>query len=452
MATCECIVLQLSRIPSRQKPHRNAWSSLQIKTTLVETDASLPRPKTTAAARRLASWHAQVRQYEQKRQHKHRALIESSVVLRSKHGLPSPPSSPDGNEDSKGWEELKNQASFKVAKYRTLRKSRERDARNQPTSSNLCRAICNAGESVDPFNATATPIDQWTHSLLQYYILVLVPSTFKSDAQALWSNKIRHLSATEEVVRGAMRNATHMHALLAASASRLKCVGGQMMITSGPKSYMAKAITKLRCDLIEKVEQIGVETIQDIFWQFICECYARHYQAAMVHMRATRHLVERMGGFAQLNRYMTESLCIGSILISIETFDAPPFTLFLDPGELPLSRMSWIRAELDCSVHERGKGMLLEVKHPILKPIVADLIQCMLVSSYVWSQSNPLPAEVQWVSLRYYAVLHHLLSLDNLCSSPLTPRKHRKRNAGASPSSCGYLSLLLNSPRLALPR
>ena len=278
--------------------------------------------------------------------------------------------------------------------------------------------LCCTGDAIDPFNCTTTPIDHTTHELIQHYVRVIVPSTFRVEAQAYRSPTTRHTASTVEVVRRSMSNEMHMAALLAVSASRMTHVVKKDLGANSAEHFMYEAIKKLRQHLRRDCVSIDQATILDIFWLFQAESYSRSYDASMVHLRVVKQLVESIGGFGTLDRYMMESIMIGDILVSIETFVPPIFPFVCDPGALDPSQRSSLFLKADLRLGCLGRGFSHETFRPKLRLIISDLVSCMQMAQWVWSQSTPDPSDVKWTMLRCYSILHRLLCLDQGQSHP----------------------------------
>ena len=294
----------------------------------------------------------------------------------------------------------------------------EDKARTTNSTLTLPPVLCCTGDAIDPFNCTATPIDHTTHELIQHYVRVIVPSTFRVEAQAYRFPTTRHTASIVEVVRRSLSNEMHTAALLAVSASRMTHVVKKDLGANSAERFMYEAIKKLRQHLRRDSISIDQATILDIFWLFQAESYSRSYDASMVHLRVVKQLVESIGGFGTLDRYMMESVMIGDILVSVETFVPPIFPFVCDPGALdPLQRSS-VFLKTDLQLGCLGRGFSHETFRPELRLIISDLVSCMQMAQWVWSQSTPDPSDVKWTMLRCYSILHRLLCLGQSQSHP----------------------------------
>ena len=272
--------------------------------------------------------------------------------------------------------------------------------------------LCSKGDNVDPFSCTASPIDHATYDLIQHYLRVIVPSTFRVEAQAYRFTTTRHAASTFDVVRRSMSNEMHMSALLAVSASRLSHVVKKDLGKNSAELFMYRAIKALRNHFRSDSVAIDQATILDVFWLFQAESYSRSYDASMVHLRIVKHLVESIGGLRTLDRYVMESIMIGDILVSIETWNPPIFPFVCDPGELDSSRRSALSLKTDLQLSHLGRGFNQGTFRPELRLIIDDVVSCMQMAQWVWSQSTLDPNDVKWTMLRSYSLLHRLLSVD----------------------------------------
>ena len=85
----------------------------------------------------------------------------------------------------------------------------------------LIRSICRAGEGVDPFHCTATPIDARMKNLLNVYINVTEPATWQVELKGQNVEDHRLRSASYKMVKDCMASELHMYALMASMASRV---------------------------------------------------------------------------------------------------------------------------------------------------------------------------------------------------------------------------------------
>ena len=85
----------------------------------------------------------------------------------------------------------------------------------------LIRSICKAGEGVDPFLCTATPINARIKNLLNVYINVTEPATWQVELKGQNVEDHRLRSASYQIVRDCMASELHMYSLMACMASRV---------------------------------------------------------------------------------------------------------------------------------------------------------------------------------------------------------------------------------------
>ena len=85
----------------------------------------------------------------------------------------------------------------------------------------LIRSICRAGEGLDPFHCTATPIDARIRDLLNVYINVTEPATWQVELKGQSVEDHRLRSASYKMVRDCMTSELHMYSLMASMASRV---------------------------------------------------------------------------------------------------------------------------------------------------------------------------------------------------------------------------------------
>jgi hypothetical protein len=108
---------------------------------------------------------------------------------------------------------------------------------------------------------------------------------------------------------------------------------------------------------------------------------------------------------------MMESIMFGDILVSIETFAPPIFEFVCDPGRLEPLKWSALSMKMDARLGCLGRGFAGDGIGPKLRLIINDLVSCMQMAQWVWSQPSPDPNDVKWTTLRSYSLLHRLLSV-----------------------------------------
>lgn len=269
------------------------------------------------------------------------------------------------------------------------------------------------GEALDPFNATTAKLDPSVLELFHYYIHVLVPSKWHVDSQS--KQKLARIEAASKgVIQGCLSDELHLYSLLASMASRMQNL--EHWSTPLPTDlYIHKALVALRRYINAKPSRIETQVFYDMFFLCTAEAYRYNLEASMMHLRAIAQLVDVAGGLSQLRHHMLlETLVQGDIMLAVEQFSTPVFPLTWDPGSFPHAR--WETVKRMTPLQYLGQAVLKDVSlPPALRAIIHDVIQCVQVAQYVWTHPQSPRSDLEWIFLRYLAILHRLLTLE--CAS-----------------------------------
>jgi hypothetical protein len=269
------------------------------------------------------------------------------------------------------------------------------------------------GEALDPFNAVTAKLDPLILELFHYYIHVLVPSKWHVDSQS--KQKLARIEAASKgVIQGCLSDELHLYSLLASMASRMQNL--EHWSTPLPTDlYIHKALVALRRYINAKPSRIETQVFYDMFFLCTAEAYRYNLEASMMHLRAIAQLVDVAGGLSQLDHHMLlETLVQGDIMLAVEQFSTPVFPLTWDPGSFPHAR--WETVKRMTPLQYLGQAVLKDVSlPPALRAIIHDVIQCVQVAQYVWTHPQSPRSDLEWIFLRYLAILHRLLTLE--CAS-----------------------------------
>jgi hypothetical protein len=292
---------------------------------------------------------------------------------------------------------------------------------NRPTDNTLsnllisrsARLSCRAGfrgEAIDPFNATTAKHDPSVLQLLHYYVHVLVPSKWHVDFQS--NQKLARIeAASKSIIQGCLANELHMFSLLASMASRMQNLEHW---SSAPPTdiYIHQALISLRRYLDAKPFRIETQVFYDMFFLCTAEAYRYNLAASMTHLRAIAQLVGMAGGLNQLENHMLlEALVQGDIMLAVEQLAPPVFPLTWDPGPFPHAQ--WEIIKMVTPLQNLGQAVLKDPILPlVLRTITHDIIQRVQVAQYVWTHPGSPKSDLEWIFLRYLAILHRLLNFD----------------------------------------
>lgn len=269
------------------------------------------------------------------------------------------------------------------------------------------------GDAVDPFHATTAKLDPLVLELFHYYIHVLVPSKWHVDSQS--KQKLARIEAASKgVIQGCLSDELHLYSLLASMASRMQNLE-HWPAPLPTDLYIHKALVALRRYMDAKPGRIETQVFHDMFFLCTAEAYRYNLEASMMHLRAIAQLVDAAGGLGQLENHMLlETLVQGDIMLAVEQLSTPVFPLTWDPGSFPHAR--WQTIKMITPLRHLGQSMLQDASlPPALRRMIHDVIQCVQIAQYVWTHRQSPKSDLEWIFLRYLAILHRLLMLE--CAS-----------------------------------
>ena len=276
----------------------------------------------------------------------------------------------------------------------------------------LSRSVGFTGEAIDPFNATTAELDPLVLKLLHYYIDVLVPSKWHVDS--LSKQKLARVEAASKgVIKGCLEDELHMYSLLASMASRMQNLE-QWPAVLPTDMYVHRALVALRRYIGAKPSRIEMQVFYDMFFLCTAEAYRYNLAASMTHLRAIAQLVKVAGGLNQLENHMLlETLVQGDIMLAVEQLSTPVFPLTWDPGPFPHAQ--WETIKTITPLRHLGQAVLEDATlPPLLRTMIHDVIQCVKVAQYVWTHPQSPKGDLEWVFLRYLAILYRLLTFDTI--------------------------------------
>jgi hypothetical protein len=98
-------------------------------------------------------------------------------------------------------------------------------------------------------------------------------------------------------------------------------------------------------------------------------------------------------------------------MLAVEQLAPPVFPLTWDPGSFPHAQ--WEIIKMVTPLQKLGQAVLKDPILPLtLRTITHDIIQCVQVAQYVWTNPDSPKSDLEWIFLRYLAILHRLLNFD----------------------------------------
>jgi hypothetical protein len=279
----------------------------------------------------------------------------------------------------------------------------------------LKACIWSDGNYLDPFAATGIHVDSGVCQMLQYFTFSWNPFTcscdvrthlcmFPCEIEASISEQ-QPSASVNKIVQGCLKNKTHMYALLASCARRMKNISQQELNSiAKPESYIAKAIHALREHLI-RTSEVDQEVVRDIFFMSTCEYFAQNLDCAASYLRILRSMVERIGGFSSIDIYDRRLYWSGDIGLALETGYPPILPAFEN------SRVYHTYRSGDSSIVKMGRAFQRHdgcIESP-LDEIISDMISC--AQSIQCIMAARLKIDKQRMFEHGADFLHRLLSL-----------------------------------------
>ena len=276
------------------------------------------------------------------------------------------------------------------------------------------------GDAFDPFRGTAVPIDQPTHTVLQFFLRLGWKAHLRNIGRAdqlLWSESFGDVSG---MIRGCLSNKMHMYAFLAFAPKRMAIYGGSPMVTTESPAVslgMSKALQALREHFAQlSAPPMDQQVLLDIIWVSLAEFFRRNFAAVRTHLRMLRYIVKEHGGFSNVSQYIREVCCYTELCFALRMGEMPVFELTWDPGsarcnrELQDKSASW-PAETKAS----GSGFQSPLREGFFdgttRAIIEELVDDIPALEYVRNDAEAAPANSQWACIRSRAILHRLMSV-----------------------------------------
>lgn len=203
--------------------------------------------------------------------------------------------------------------------------NQHRSAAEEPR---LKSCIFPEGNNLDPFASTDIKIKDGVYRMVQYFTSTWKPFTCSCPVDThfcLFPLEVERSRSTKQsspdvnkIVQSCLSNKTHMYALSASCAGRMKYVSqSELNDIAQPESYMAEAIRALREHLINTPE-VDQHIIRDIFFMYSCEYFSQNLDCAEKYLQMLKSMVERLGGFAHLDAYDRRLYWCGDFGLALE--------------------------------------------------------------------------------------------------------------------------------------
>ncbi|KAI1619656.1 hypothetical protein EDD37DRAFT_202459 [Exophiala viscosa] len=290
---------------------------------------------------------------------------------------------------------------------------------NQSSPDGIPVFPASAEENFDPFDVTCVRVDQSIHNLLQYFLRVHHPATWHLEAGKEQNYAFRYDALS--VIQGCLHDQYNMYSLLASMSSYMTFIDAIPPSGHG-NFYIHKALQSSQ-RYVESRQPLTSRTIFNTFHLGCAEWYRYNVDAAVVHMKGAKAMVDSLGGLGSLQGPLVELLLNGDAYIAAEMNRKPLWShADFEPGE-DHPMIGYALQELQRV--QSGKvrtavGLLTSTQQEIvpssLRWIILDLT--VVLSALKISQSSARKADklpkggLHWIYLRNLAIKHRLLEID----------------------------------------
>jgi len=294
----------------------------------------------------------------------------------------------------------------------------------------IVRTICGKNQATDPFNTSCIKVDKEIHALLQSYTIIFHPNIWHTEAQTQQA-KGRYTFATsaKDIVRDCLHDEMNMYCVLALMASQRQ-VFEKCNLRRDVSYYMTSALATTR-KRIECHQQatgnaaiINGKMIMNMFYLGAAEWYRRELDASLVHFRAVKQMVDRVGGLKSLDGQLREMIALGDSYLAAERLAAPLFDAFdFDPGKNAMIS-TWrhnheigddggLERQITALGYELTRWIHRDIVSDELQQIVEDMAEFISVFVLSRQQHDFPPGTAHWIFLRNLAVRNRLLAMND---------------------------------------
>jgi len=272
---------------------------------------------------------------------------------------------------------------------------------------------------LEPFAQAAITVDPQITKLCRYFCEVYHPSIWHTERHASPHGRYTFQTAAAEVVRQAMQSEVDMYAMLACMASRMENV--DKLEGQGAAEYMQRALAATRQQLHHVTDTRGdfaLRLLMIIFHLYAAEAYRKNYQAAKMHMRGAKSIVDSLGGLGKVkDSQMRELIIIGDGNLAAVLLQPCDFPCDFDPGPYWSATSSTLQLSRDQDLDTIASALRYSPTNDFvpaqMKRIIEDVAECV----WVLHRAQSAPPEVaipatRWLTVRSAVMRHRLLQLE----------------------------------------
>lgn len=175
-----------------------------------------------------------------------------------------------------------------------------------------------ANNSFDPFSHTLLSDNPTTLQIFQFMCSDFTMVNFRAEALSInpsaiatKSGAFRHDVALSERIQTSLHNDMVMVSTLAYASAAMGWRFGIRYQQFPPEYFIQRACRAVRHRLNES-KSMDNHLIMSIYALCVSEMWVRNYDAASIHLKMIRKIVEQVGGMKKLDAYVMESLILGS--------------------------------------------------------------------------------------------------------------------------------------------
>jgi len=273
---------------------------------------------------------------------------------------------------------------------------------------------------VDPFDVTCIKVDATVHQLLQYFLTVSHPNTWHTEQVPRKNLRYTFRSDAMTIIQGCLHDEMNMYCLLASMASQmtfLDCVNLQQ----DERYFIHNAIVATQKHF-QGHPVITTRLVFNVFHLGVAEWYRFNVDAAYVHLKAAKAMIDQLGGLKQIDKPLVEMIILGDGYVAAERLTAPVFSADdFDPGgdEIVIQQgLRSIKTILSGRSHIAA-GLLASSQQDVVQAnmrwIIMDLAVCLsLLKDHLAGRRDiaSSPNTLHWLHLRNLAIRHRLLAMD----------------------------------------
>lgn len=337
------------------------------------------------------------------------------------------------------------------------------------------------GSGVDPFSVTPFPITRHVEALIKYYWIFALTGAHNDKTEILPPHLQpvnRYTTVRDHALQGAMQSRIRFVSIMVIMAARMVHIS--RLQTTGsppPEYYLQLTLHEVRGRMMECQDQ-GITNDASLLRAVQClalaEWTCQRYDAATIHLQAARKLLPLKPSLHPSDAFTREGIVNIDNLVCIETGRAPIFPVLYDPGPLEKARMIAIREDVMTRARSKAaaktlslgsdipdatrptsafvahqvdmlvdaptildwdlgsgfeRALAADAIHPIMAPIVLDLLDVLTVAKYVWRTPDATKEDADWMCKRARALVHHLLLVPAKADFATWTVKSRKAEA-----------------------